>query len=68
MAEKRKAARAAFAAVLAASLGFGVTQAFASDAAAEKGAWCSDSYCLNVECAPFWGYCDEWKGICYCAG
>lgn len=62
--------RMAFAAVTAAALGFGATQAFASPAAAPAdpaARSCTDRYCKKA-CAPFYGYCDYALGICACAG
>ncbi len=60
----------AFAGATVVALGFGATQAFAAPSAADASGVraCTDRYCRKVACAPFYGYCDELRGICVCAG
>ena len=61
----------AFAGATAVALAFGATQAFASPTAAETGAGaraCTNAYCRDVVCYPFYGYCNYARGICVCAG
>jgi hypothetical protein len=69
MMTKSGIARLAFAGATAVALGFGATQALAAPApgAVEKRA-CTNQYCRDVACYPFYGYCDYRLGICACEG
>jgi hypothetical protein len=60
----------AFAGATAIALAFGATQAFATPAAANAGAAraCTNQYCRDVACYPFYGYCNYARGLCVCAG
>lgn len=59
----------AFAAATSMALAFGGTQAFAAPSPAEAAGAnvCTDRQCRQ-SCAPFGGYCDELRGICFCEG
>lgn len=63
-------ARLAFAGATVAALGFGATQAVAAPAAedASKARACTNQYCRDVACYPFYGYCNYARGVCVCAG
>lgn len=70
MMKKSGIARLAFAGATAVALAFGATQALAAPSGAdavEKRA-CTNQYCRDVACYPFYGYCDYRRGICACAG
>ena len=60
----------AFACVTAIALAFGATQAFAAPAPADAAGAraCTNQYCRDVVCYPFYGYCDFRLGICACEG
>jgi hypothetical protein len=60
----------AFAGATAVALAFGATQAFAAPSAADAAGAraCTDRYCRLTACYPFYGYCDELRGICVCDG
>ncbi|HEX6746779.1 MAG TPA: hypothetical protein VF092_05735 [Longimicrobium sp.] len=68
--KKNGIARLAFAGATAAALAFGATQAFAAPSASDAGGAraCTNQYCRDVVCYPFYGYCDYALGICACAG
>lgn len=59
-----------FAGATVIALGFGATQAFAAPAAADatSARACTNRYCRDVACYPFYGYCDYARGLCVCAG
>ena len=69
---RRTITKLAFAAVSAVALGFGATQALAAPAteadAAARARACTNYYCQQVACYPFYGYCDYRRGLCVCAG
>ena len=60
----------AFAGATAVALAFGATQAFAAPVAADAAGAraCTNQYCRDVACYPFYGYCNFARGICVCAG
>ena len=60
----------AFAGATTMALAFGASQAFAAPAAerADAARACTDRYCRQVACYPFYGYCDYASGICVCDG
>ena len=60
----------AFAGATSIALAFGATQAFAAPAAAKADAVraCTNQYCRDVACYPFYGYCNYARGLCVCAG
>ena len=62
--------RALLAVTTAAALGFGARQAVAAPSAGSEGEAraCTNNYCRNVECYPFYGYCNYALGRCVCAG
>lgn len=68
--KKNGIATLAFAGATAVALGFGATQAAAAPAstAATTARACTNAYCRDVACYPFYGYCDFRRGICVCAG
>lgn len=68
--KKSGIARLTFAGATAAALAFGATQALAAPAAekATGAGRCTNQYCRDVVCYPFYGYCDYARGICACAG
>jgi hypothetical protein len=67
--KKSRIAGVAFAGATAVALAFGATQAVAAPAAPQPTALaCTDRYCREVACYPFYGYCDYRRGICTCAG
>ncbi len=68
--KKTGIARMAFAVATVAALAFGATQAFAAPAAAASAGAraCTNRYCRDVVCYPFYGYCNYALGICACAG
>ena len=68
--KKSGIARLAFAGATAVALAFGATQALAAPVAPESTdvRACTDRYCREVACYPFYGYCDRRLGICACAG
>ncbi len=68
--KQRGIARLAFAGATAVALAFGTSQAFAAPAAAgaDTARACTNRYCRDVACYPFYGYCDFARGLCVCAG
>jgi hypothetical protein len=63
-------ARLAFAGAMTVALAFGATQAFAAPSAADAAGAraCTNKYCRDVVCYPFYGYCNYSLGICACVG
>ena len=68
--QKSRLAGLALVAATAAALGFGATQALAAPAAADAAGAraCTNRYCREVACYPFYGYCNFSLGVCVCAG